>query len=253
VVGALSTVPEADPPPLPDDVAAVAASLRAGLERAVGDALASLFIYGAIAFPRTLTWMIDFDFHVLLHRPLTDAELVAIDDLHRALAAETALGADLDGYYVLLADAPHREPPANETNRSQRDEAWALHRAHVHAGRYLVVCGLDPRPIVPEPTWAELDAALRAELDFVQRHPEATAFGILNGARILASYDTSNVVMSKYQAAQWALGALPDEWHSTVRAAVRTYERAPREPDAAALRERWPAFVAYVRASIPAR
>jgi streptomycin 3"-adenylyltransferase len=91
------------------------------------------------------------------------------------------------------------------------------------------------------------------ELVFILTHPEATAFGILNGARILASYDRRDVVLSKYEAAQWALDTLPSNWHDLLRAAVRTYERAPRELDDAALREGWTGFVTLVRAEIPAK
>ncbi len=241
-----------DLPPLPDDVVAVAAALRDGLEERLGDAFAGLFLYGAVAFPRPPRWSIDFDFHALLQRPPTPAEGAAIGDLYRSLAATSALGADLDGYLVLLEDARRAEPPVHQLDPSVRDEAWALHRAHVHAGRYFVIDGVDPRGLVPEPTWPELDKALRAELRFIESHPDATAFGFLNGARILASYERRDVVLSKYEAAQWALTSLPDEWNPLLRAAVRRYERAPRELDAAALRDGWPGWVAYVRATMPA-
>jgi hypothetical protein len=151
---------------------------------------------------------------------------------------------------VLLADAAGSDPPRHQLDLTIRDEAWALHRAHVLAGRYFVVTGLDPREIVTQPSWDELEAALRAETTFVAAHPDAPAFGILNGARILYSFATRNVVVSKYEAGQWALDSLPGEWHDGVRAAVRSYSRAAVEGDDLVLAECWAPFVTYVKRSL---
>jgi hypothetical protein len=70
------------PTPLPDDVTAVADALRRGLTEILGDAVASFFLYGAVAFARPEAWKIDFDFHVLLHRALGASERAAIADLY---------------------------------------------------------------------------------------------------------------------------------------------------------------------------
>jgi Aminoglycoside adenylyltransferase, C-terminal domain len=238
---------------LPDEVQAVAAALREGLQGVLGDGLAGLFVYGAALFPHPDAWMLDFDFHALVQHPIATAECERVRAVYAALATQAELGRDLDGYFVLLTDATKPEPPVHQLDHSVRDEAWALHRAHVHAGRYASICGVDPQVIVPVPTWPELQAGLRSELAFIECHPAATAFGVLNGARILASYDRRDVVLSKYEAAQWALDTLPSDWHDLVRAAVRTYERAPRALDDAALRDGWAGFVALVCAEIPAR
>jgi hypothetical protein len=237
---------------LTDEVLAVAVALRHGLEVALGDELAGLFVYGAAMFPHPDTWTLDFDFHALVAHPLGDAECESIRGVYASLATHSELGRELDGYFVLLTDAAKPEPPVQQLDHSARDEAWALHRAHVHADRYETICGVDPREIVPVPTWPELDAGLRSELAFIESHPSAAAFGILNGARILTSYERRDVVLSKYEAAQWALGALPSEWHDAVGAALRTYERAPEPADADTLTRAWTSFVAYVRAEIPA-
>jgi Domain of unknown function (DUF4111) len=245
-------IPPGELPPLSDDVVAVADALRSGLDRILGENFAGLFLYGAVAFPHPEPWRIDFDFHVLLERSLTDEETRGIRAHYTALASVSDLGADLDGYFVLLADAARPEPPRHQLDAGVRDEAWALHRAHVRAGRYFLVAGLDPRPLVPEPSWPEIDAALRSELAFIETHPHATAFGILNGARILCSFETRDVVLSKYQAGAWALAALPAEWHEMIRAAMRWYGQAPAEDDTRLLEESWAPFVELVRGSLPA-
>jgi Domain of unknown function (DUF4111) len=245
-------IPPGDLPPLSDDVVAVADALRSGLDRTLGGNFAGLFLYGAVAFPRPERWRIDFDFHVLLERSLTDKETEGNRAQYAALASASDLGADLDGYFVLLADAARAEPPRHQLHPGGRDQAWALHRAHVHAGRYFLLAGLDPRAIVPEASWPEIDAALRAELAFIRTHPRATAFGILNGARILCSFETRDAVRSKYQAGAWALAALPAEWHETIRAALRWYGQTPADDDARLLEEAWAPFVELVRGSLPA-
>ncbi len=237
---------------MPDDALAVADALRQRLARVLGDAFASLFLYGAIAFPRPARWHVDFDFHVLLHRPLSDDEREQIDTLYRMLAENSELGADLDGYFVLLTDAEHPQPPRHQLDLSIRDEAWALHRAHVHAGRYFLIAGLDPIGLVPEPTWLELEGGLRAELRFVNEHPEAPAFGILNGCRILCSFENRDVVLSKYHAAEWALVSLADTWHDAIRAAMRFYSRTTTDHDTRTLEREWPRFVAFVNELLPA-
>jgi hypothetical protein len=224
--------------------------LHRGLSQILGDALAGFFLYGAAAFDRPEGWNIDFDFHVLLHRTLDDSDRAAITDLYSAVGERSELGRDLDGYYVLLGDAAGSDPPRHQLDLSIRDEAWALHRAHVLAGRYFLVMGIDPREIVAQPSWTELEAALRAEMTFVEAHPDAPAFGILNGARILYSYATRDVVVSKYQAGQWALESIPGEWHDGVRASLRFYSGAATEGDELVFEECWAPFVAYVKRSL---
>ena len=244
--------PPGDRPPLPDAVIALTDALQHGLAGILGRELAGLFLYGALAFPRPVEWLVDVDFHALVHRPLTHAERGEVRALYARLARASELGTELDGYYVLLSEAARAEPPRHQLDLTMRDEAWALHRAHVHAGRYFLLAGIDPREIVPRPAWAELEAALRAEMRFVETHPSAPAFGILNGARILYSFETRDVVVSKYQAGKWALASLPTEWHEAVHAALRFYEQAPAAADARTLEQSWAPFVTFVTRSLPA-
>jgi len=227
--------------------------LHHGLVVTLGNSFAGLFLYGAVAFARPAGWRIDFDFHVLLNEPLHDPERAAIARLYAELGDASELGRELDGYYVLLRDAARAEPPRHQLDLDIRYEAWALHRAHVLAGRYFLVAGVDPRELVPQPTWDELQAALHGELHFVETHPDAPAFGILNSARILYSFQTRDVVVSKYQAGQWALASLPDEWHDGLRAALRFYTQFPAAADTGILEQHWAPFVEYVRRSIRLR
>jgi hypothetical protein len=236
---------------LPDDVTEVTEALHRGYAEILGDGLASFFLYGAAMFDRPEGWRIDYDFHVLLRAALDDTDRAAIRDLYAEVGNASELGRDLDGYCVLLADATGSEPPRHQLQPEMRDEAWALHRAHVLAGRYFLVTGIDPAEIVVPPTWAELDAALRSQFEFVEEHAHEPAYGILNSARILYSFAMRDVVVSKYHAAQWALESLPGEWHDGVRAALRFYRRQPDQGDDRVFEECRAPFIAYVKRSLP--
>lgn len=248
----LYTVAARRPPALPIDVVALLRDFRSGLERVLGDDFAGLFVYGAMLFDHPPVWQADVDFHVLLRTRITPAQRAALHGLHSWLAAHHAVGRDLDGYYVTLADARRTVPPVSEYDPAHRDDAWALHRAHVRAGGYRVVSGIDPRTVVPEPTWDELRVALQSEMDFVMAHPDEHAFAVLNSCRVLYSLRAYDVVVSKYEAAGWGQETLGREWSELIAAAVRHYSGAATATDAATLANGTPAFVAFVRAEMAA-
>jgi hypothetical protein len=225
----------------------LAAAWIEGVRGALGDVVASAYLYGSLLFDNPPGWRVDVDFHVLLDRPLDEEERAALRALHLRLDPD-----GLDGYYLLLDDARRTEPPrsqlqvvpttARELFEGPVDDAWALHRAHVLAGRVLVLDGVDPRGVLPEPSWEELADALDDEADWVLTHPEHPAFGVLNACRITWSRRTRDVVRSKYDAAAWAAEALPD-LRLAVEAAVRDYTGSPELGDEAILLDAWPAVV----------
>jgi hypothetical protein len=182
------------------------------LETTFGSRIVSAFTYGAAMFPPAP--VTDFDAHVVADRPLDPAAITALHE---------RLGGDTDVWYITLDDAKGSDAP-RDMRGVLRDEAWALHRAHIHAGRYKVIRGIDPREFVPNPTWDELDASLQHELAWLTerlgRHPE---YCVLDLCRIACSYANRNVVYSKLDGALWALAALPDEHHATIRAALDGY------------------------------
>ena len=120
------------------------------------------------------------------------------------------------------------------------DEAWALHRAHIHAGRFLLLEGLDPREVVPVPTWDELDRALASEAAFALAHPEHPEFALLQACRITYSRHSHDVVLSKWDAARWGVEAMPS-LQPAIEAAVRSYTDATEPGDDVLLAGAWPA------------
>ncbi len=216
---------------LPEDLQDLYQALLTGLNAALGRKLYGLYVYGAAAFPESDS-IGDIDFHVILTERLTQAERSAIAALHSDLERDfSPSGVDLDGYYLLLEEAQGTAPPVHQLGTDIHDDSWALHREHIRAGRCIVLHGPDPREIYPPATWRELESALRGELKFVEArlddHPD---YCILNLCRLMYSFQTRDVVLSKAAAAEWAYHAFP-QWRPHVEAAKRSYARQATPED----------------------
>jgi hypothetical protein len=202
-----------------------------GLKRILGPKLVGFYIYGAAAFPDTLPTG-DIDFHVILESELTEDEKSQLEKLHQSLAKTfPPLGGELDGYYIILKDALQKTPPKSQMWKRATDHSWALHREHILAGRHKVLYGPDPRTIYPPATWPELEAALYGELDFVEEHlRDYPDYCILNLCRLIYSFETKDVVVSKAQASDWARKALP-LWQQHIELARKSYDRQATPED----------------------
>ncbi len=195
----------------------------AGLRAVLGDKLFGVYLYGAVASPESGPTG-DIDFHVVLRETLTDSERSGLYDLHASLTRDfPALGGELDGYYILEEDARRESPPKSQMWACATDGAWALHRRHILAGRCIVLHGPDPKTVYPPATWAEVEIALQGELDFVKDHLDAHPdYCILNLCRLIYSFKTQDVVISKALAADWASATLP-EWRRHIEIAKKSY------------------------------
>ncbi|MGB3715881.1 MAG: aminoglycoside adenylyltransferase domain-containing protein [Candidatus Promineifilaceae bacterium] len=199
-------------------------AFRDGLKGILGGKLVGAYIYGATVFPET-RYTGDIDFHVILGGPLTDNEREQLNDLHESMAREfPPLGKEMDGYYILLEDAKKKSPPKSQMWKQATDNSWALHREHIRAGRCIVLEGLDPRQLYPATSWNELEEGLRGELEYVERHlVDYPAYCALNLCRLMYSFQTRDVVISKTAAGLWAEGTYP-QWSELIQIAVKSYE-----------------------------
>jgi hypothetical protein len=224
-----------DAPLPPQAYRSVVEAFVDGLRVVLGDDLVGVYLYGAVTFPRPEDWgLLDVDFHTLLARPPTSGQRDGLRDVH------ARLGEASDGYHLLLADAGGSSPPASVAGAFPStagavvagpvDEAWALHRAHVHAGRVAVLHGRDPRTVLVPPTWPELLDGLSEELRYVVDHPEHAAFGVLNACRVAWSMAHRDVVVSKHEAARWGSADRP-AWSPALAAGVRAYTGRPEPGD----------------------
>lgn len=223
-------------PTLPQNLHSLCTAFLRELNRILDDKLAAVYLHGATVFPETGATG-DIDCHVLLREPPDEQERRTLAELHQALARDfPPLGGELDAYYILMADARQAAPPRHQLRPEIVDGSWALHRAHMLAGRCIVLWGPEPQQVLPPPTWPELDQALQGELEYVQQHLDRyPAYCVLNLCRLLFSYTTGDVVISKRASADWALEAL-SQWRPAVEAALRAYDGLATTQDEALLR-----------------
>lgn len=234
------------------EIADLCHAFLSGLKEILGGRLHGLYLYGSVVFPETVT-MTDVDFHVLLVEPLSEAEKSELPRLHVDLARQfPPLGAELDGYYILLQDARKEQPPPHQFLESVVDDSWALHRAHIHAGKYIVLYGPDPVHIYPAAAWEEIDLALQGELDFVAKQLEVNpAYCVLNLCRLMYSYKTRDVAVSKQFCAVWAMTEFPG-WEDLISAALSAYGQPAYARDSDRLATRLPDFFDFASRSIHA-
>lgn len=231
------------------DVRHVCEAFAAGLVAALGEKAYGIYHYGASVFADGSPAQ-DIDLHVILTNPLTERERTAVASLHGRLATEfPPLGGELDAYYILLEAARRPDNPQHQLDPNIFDNAWPLHCAHVRAGNVVTLYGPEPVAIFPAPTWPSLAEALDHELDFVRRNLQYPAYCILNLCRILYSFQTRDVAVSKQFCARWALQAYP-AWELLVAAALRSYERIATAQDQALMAAKLSAFLVFMELEI---
>ena len=206
-----------------EEISVVCEAFVNGLKRILGAKLYGVYIYGAAAFPDAAPTA-DIDFHVILNIELSKSERSELEMFHRFLAERyPPLGCGMDGYYILLKDARRKSLPQSQMWTRAIDTAWALHREHILAGKYIILYGPHPKEIYPPATWAEIEIALYKELDYVEKnlykYPD---YCILNLCRLIYSFETGDVAVSKAQTAKWACTALP-EWKHHIDLAKKSY------------------------------
>lgn len=208
---------------VPDEIRGLCEAFLDGLNTALGRKLYGVYLYGAFAFPEGGVTG-DIDGHVILHDALNCSEKLALENLHATLAQDyPPLGVGLDVYYILLEDARRVIPPRHQLLDDVVDNSWALHRAHIRAGRCIILQGPDPGQVYPEASWSELESALQGELDYAEKHlAEYPAYCVLNLCRLMYSFETRDVVVSKFGSARWAYEAFPD-WGPHIEAARKSY------------------------------
>lgn len=230
--------------------------LRDELHTILGHELVALWAHGGTTFPDRPELSGDLDTYAVLGRAPAELTWRSIDEAHAVIGREH--GVAWDAWYVLADEARQRESPRHAFREGRRDTCWAIHRAHWHAGQYVRLYGREPDKIVPGPTWAEIEADLRLELEHLERHviagdddPFEATYAIFNGSRILHAVETGNVVISKRSAGAWALERLPRGWHAAIHAAGRAYDAEATPEDTEVLRTAMAPFVAMVRTHLP--
>lgn len=231
---------------------------RNGLIATLGENLVGAYLLGSIAFPGFEPHLADIDFHVITRRPLSPEEQKRLDRFHHTLAREFRFGARLDGFYIPLVQARKRNIPERlvgvgegQLHRGTRDAAWALHLEHLHHNGYIALFGPDPKSIYPQPSSESTAAALDRELRSVRRNfRRYPAYAVLNLCRLLYSWRTGRVAVSKRAAAEWALERFPAEWRGLIRTAVDHYAGRSDTSGRSLLRTRIGGFLMFTEQRI---
>lgn len=231
---------------LPQEIRAICNRMLGGLISSLDDNLYGIYLYGAMVFPET-RYIEDIDFHIIVNRKLTDPEKESIIKLHNQLSEEFhILKDDLDGYYILLEDAGHIKTPWHQVYPDIPDESWPLHIAHMRAGYCITLYGPEPRTFLPEPKWQDITKGLKATLNHtVENMEENPAYCILNFCRLLYSYTTGDVVVSKRGSAGWTQENFP-EWSDLIKSALRVFEREERNGDRDRIQRKIKEFYKFV-------
>lgn len=229
---------------LPSPVRDVCQAFVTELAEILGTGLHGVYMYGAAVFPDAGTIQ-DIDCHVILEGPLCDQTKDAILQLQSDLPERfPRLGEELDTYFILYKDAEKTSPPTHQLRPEIRDESWALHCAHIRAGRYISLYGPDPERIFPTPSWDEISVALEHELRFIRENLQYPDYCVLNLCRIMYSVQERDVAVSKFFSGEWARARFP-EWTPLIEAAVASYQGRRTSDKAELLKREVESFVEF--------
>ena len=229
---------------LPSNVQEIYHALVNGLKDILSGKLYGIYMYGAAVFTDSGPVM-DIDCHVILRESLNDGNREDISRLYNMLAEEyPPLGGELDIWYILLSDARKKNPPLNQLKPGMHDESWALHCAHIRAGRYITLYGPEPDELFPVPSWEEITASLNHEIEYIKNNLKYPAYCVLNLCRIIYSFNERDVVVSKRFSGIWAIDRFP-EWTSLIQTALRTYEGTNTPADESQLQADMESFLEF--------
>lgn len=229
---------------LPPSVRKVCQAFVAGLANILDANLHGIYMHGAAVFPDSGPIQ-DIDCHVILEGPMNGANKDAILQLHRDLARRfPPLGCELDAYVILREDAGDARPPVHQLQSELWDEAWALHCAHIRAGRFFTLYGPPPNDIFPAPSWDDISAALDQEVTFIEQNLRYPDYCVLNMCRIIYSVQERNVVVSKFSSGAWACNRYP-EWRPLITAAFASYNGTAQPGEVDLLKREVESFVEF--------
>jgi Domain of unknown function (DUF4111) len=215
------------------------------LTTSLGSNLSGAYLHGSIAFPEFEPRSGDIDFYVVVRRSLNEREIKHLDLLHRALATKFEFGSKLDGFYIPYASARRRESPKGlvyeahgKMHRGSTDDAWVIHREHFARSAYIRLYGPSASRIFSRAEWPQIRSALYRQLVNARKIIDSDPWwSVLNLCRLVYSFKSENVAVSKLGAARWALKKLPSRWKPVIRSAVKRYKETANRRDRTILRK----------------
>ncbi len=238
---------------LPREVQGLVAEFREQLPKVLGKNLVGTYLFGSIAFPEYEPRAGDIDFYTVIRRRLGAREIRDLDRMHRVLTAKFDFGRKLDGFYIPLFQARRsrssRRLVSSSHGRIHRggfDDAWALHREHFRRGAYIRLHGPRSRDIFSTADLSSIRKALYRGLAYSRNIIDSDPWwAVLNLCRVVYTFRTGRIAVSKLQGARWALKELDPKWRPPIMAAIRTYKRQGSSRDRAVLKKYARGFLGY--------
>lgn len=220
--------------------------LLTDVQRALGDELVGLYLYGSLALGDFDPGSSDIDFLVATRGVLPFATLTALDSLHQQLAASSlAYAHRLEGSYIPLQALRRYDPSDNTHPTIGVDWSFGLgpHKTNWIIERQIVrehspaLYGPPPHDLIDPVAPAALRAATRemllgfwaqqlADPEWL-RARDYQAFAILTMCRALHTL-AEGAVVSKPRAAAWAKRALDPAWTPLIdRALAWRHDHSP--------------------------
>lgn len=231
------------PTPYPD-INDLLHQLVAQITEALAENTAGIYLYGSLVWGDFDVEISDIDLMVATRSPLTEAEFESVERLHRAMIEQYPMWEERIeiAYLSLEALATFKEQrstiavisPGEPFHFKEAGEDRLINWYMVRR-KGAVLFGAPPETIIPPISEAEFMAAVRTQAKgwgvyiHQMRRRAAQAYGILTLCRALYA-STFGEQISKRQAAEWAIGALPD-WAELIRNALLWRESHRHVPD----------------------
>ena len=236
--GRVGRAPTADSCAVPAPFRPLLAAYSAALRRALGDDLRGIYLYGSVALEAYLPGSSDLDVAVLHGQDLTSGQREALSSLHRTFPeAGLPVAGLLDVSFVplrLVGSDGEPSLPCFRDGRFQTSGGADVNAVlwHTLRRRGITVWGPPAHTLVPPVSAAALARDMHRNLGFLSRrmphYVQAGAatqvFGVLSLCRVLHTLRTGEIV-SKLEAAQWALGEIDPAWRPLVQRAAWRYRR----------------------------
>lgn len=210
-------------------------ALLSGVRQVMGDNLAGMYVRGSLALGDFHPGSSDIDFLVATRSPVSGKTLADLEDFHDRLAKmSNPYAEELEGAYIDLAElrsyqAGRRFPTLSRGEAlklAAHGSNWVLERWTVRE-HGIILTGPEPKtliaPISKEQIRSAVTDRLRDWLDWCDQPEDPAwrkplnhlAYVVETMCRALYTLACGEVC-SKPRAVEWALGALPEPWHTLV-------------------------------------
>ena len=206
------------------------------LQTELPDAFHSVHLYGSIALGAYDDQKSDIDFVTTINRSLTADELSRLKNVHRRLLRSSPLAKRMDGMYIRLEDVGkvngELQPyPCCASGTFKPSAYWDMNHITWWTLKHhaIPVAGRELQPLI-RTDWRDVSDTLKYNIEdyWAQKAKKRLYFlldewvesAVLTLCRIEYTLQEQHII-SKAGAGEYALAALPAQWHPLVNEALR--------------------------------